>query len=164
MSNIWAHSLLKVKIDTFFLLKENMSHLNHLTAFVLFLFTLSRWISCIFWLVHRVCLWFTRDMNRLFSHHDILKDNLLFLIGLCLCFYFSYHTVLGNRSIVKYYSLEKQIETLSLKNDAILHEKENLHKKVVMMRPGQVDKDLLEEQVRQKLGYRASNEMIILGN
>lgn len=103
-------------------------------------------------------------MNRLFSHHNIIKDNLLFLIGLCLCVYFSYHTLSGNRSIVKFYSLEKQIETLSQKNDDVLAEKENLQKKVVMMRPGQVDKDLLEEQVRLKLGYRASNEMVILGN
>lgn len=103
-------------------------------------------------------------MNKLLSHNNILKENLFFLIGLCLCFYFSYHTVLGNRSVLKYYSLEKQIETMSQKNDDLSYKKENLHKKVAMMRPGTVNKDLLEEQVRLKLGYRAPDEMVIFGN
>ena len=53
---------------------------------------------------------------------------------------------------------------MSQKNDDLSYKKENLHKKVAMMRPGTVNKDLLEEQVRLKLGYRAPDEMVIFGN
>lgn len=35
---------------------------------------------------------------------------------------------------------------------------------MIMMRPGNVDKDLLEEQVRLVLGYRQSDELVFLGN
>lgn len=86
------------------------------------------------------------------------------LLGVCLCFYFCYHAVLGNRSVVKLYSLEKQIETLSQEKTDLTNTKESLHKKVVMMRPGSVNKDLLEERVRKTLGYRDAREIVVLSN
>lgn len=103
-------------------------------------------------------------MNKLISHNTLLRENIVFLIGACLLIYFSYHAVLGNRSLVKDYSLNKQIETLSQKASDLRGEKEQLEKKVVMMRPSSINKDLLEEQVRLTLGYRAKNEIVILDN
>ena len=98
------------------------------------------------------------------SHSHLFRENILSLIGLCLCLYFSYHAILGNRSLVKYYSLEKQIETLSQENTSLVTTKDSLQKKVEMMRPGTVNRDLLEEKVRQTLGYRAPGEVVLLGN
>ena len=103
-------------------------------------------------------------MNKLTAHQQILRENILPLIGICLCLYFSYHAILGNRSIVKLYMLEKQIETMSQENSASAETKESLQKKVSMMRPGTVDKDLLEEQARLVLGYREAEEVVILRN
>ncbi len=98
------------------------------------------------------------------SHHHLFRENILALIGICLCLYFSYHAVLGNRSLVKLYTLEKQIETMSQKNTTLAFTKDSLQKNVVMMRPGSVNKDLLEEQVRLSLGYKRSDEIVILSN
>lgn len=103
-------------------------------------------------------------MNTLISHHHFLRENAIFLLGVCLCFYFSYHALLGHRSIIRLYALEKQIETLSQKKQTIMKEQYSLQKKVVMMRPGSVDKDLLEERVRITLGYRQADEVVILDN
>jgi len=103
-------------------------------------------------------------MNKLISHRRIFRENILFFIGVCLCLYFSYHALLGQRSVVKLHNLEKQIETMSQNNTDVIIEKDSLHKKVVMMRPGSVNKDLLEERVRLTLGYRSSDELVILAN
>ena len=103
-------------------------------------------------------------MNKLFAHSHLFRENIFAMIGVCLCLYFSYHAVLGNRSLIKNYTLEKQIVTLSQENTTLSHTKENLQKKVVMMRPGSVDKDLLEERVRLVLGYRQADEMVFVSN
>ncbi|MCC6597408.1 MAG: septum formation initiator family protein [Alphaproteobacteria bacterium] len=103
-------------------------------------------------------------MNKLLSHSAVLRENLVILIGLCLCVYFAYHTLQGNRSLYRYYTVNKKIEMLSQKNAALESEANALEKKIVMMRPGSVDKDLLEERVRFVLGYRDKNEYTILGN
>jgi cell division protein FtsB len=103
-------------------------------------------------------------MNKLISHSQPFRENILALIGVCLCVYFSYHALLGSRSVVKLYALEKQIETLSQEQRVSAYTKDSLQKKVVMMRPGSVDKDLLEEQVRLILGYRRADEIVFLGN
>ena len=103
-------------------------------------------------------------MNKLMSHSHHFRENIFSLIGVCLCMYFSYHAILGNRSLVKLYSVEKQIETLSQDNTTLAFTKDSLQNKVQMMRPGSVDKDLLEERVRLALGYRSSDELVILSN
>ena len=46
--------------------------------------------------------------------------------------------------------------------DALLGEREKLENKVVMMRPGSINKDLLEERIRSVLGYSYENEIILL--
>ncbi len=97
-------------------------------------------------------------------HSQLFRENILSLIGICLCVYFSYHALLGNRSLVKLYSLETQIETLSQEKTTHTFTKDSLQKKVSMMRPGSVDRDLLEGQARLVLGYRQPEEIVLLGN
>jgi cell division protein FtsB len=100
-------------------------------------------------------------MSVLFKNRFLIRQNLLTLMGLCLCLYFSYHALQGHRSIGTLLSLERQIETLSQKNDILLQEKLEIEQKVAMMRPGSVNKDLLEEQSRLILGYRHKDELAV---
>ncbi len=103
-------------------------------------------------------------MNTLLQNRFIIRQSLITFIGVCLCLYFSFHLVQGNRGVVTLAALESQIETLSQKNTKISEEKERLRQKVVMMRPGTLDGDLLEERVRAVLGYRQKDEFTILSN
>ena len=103
-------------------------------------------------------------MNTLFSHRNILKDHLLPLIGICLCIYFAYHTIQGERSVLRLAAVNGQIETLSQKSDSLTSERMQVEEKVAMMRPGSVDSDLLEERVRLTLGYKHADEYAVLGN
>lgn len=101
-------------------------------------------------------------MKRLIEKRYIVRQNLIAIIGICLSVYFAYHLVAGHRSALRLMSLETQIATQT----DILAEKStqraDLEEKVVMMRPGSIDRDLLEEQVRKTLGYRAAGEKIII--
>ncbi len=58
-------------------------------------------------------------------------------------------------------SLESQISQAFIKQDRLVEERSALEKKVVMMRPGSIDRDLLEERVRFVLGYHKPNEVVL---
>jgi cell division protein FtsB len=103
-------------------------------------------------------------MNKLFSYSSLFRENLLAVIGVCLCVYFIYHAVAGNRSLMRMHSIEYQIETLSKEETELQAQRAALEKKVAMMRPGTVDKDLLEERVRAVLGYQKPHEFTVLSN
>lgn len=103
-------------------------------------------------------------MFRILSLSSVLRENLVVLIGACLCIYFAYHTLQGDRSLFRYYAVSQKIETLEQKNEILQAEGAALEKKIVMMRPGSVDKDLLEERARSVLGYREKDEYTIMGN
>src|SRR5262245_50890563 len=103
-------------------------------------------------------------MNKLFRHQGIVRENLISLIGLCLCLYFAYHAISGNRSLMRMMTLRSQIETLTAERDMLTVERVALEEKVSMMRPGSLNKDLLEERARVVLGYKNENDVVILGN
>lgn len=103
-------------------------------------------------------------MNKLFRHRAIIRENLISLIGMCLCLYFTYHALSGSRSLMQMVTLKSQIETTKQERDILQIERKALEKKVSMMRPGSLDKDLLEERVRVVLGYKDENDLVILRN
>src|SRR5690349_8538073 len=100
-------------------------------------------------------------MNKLLQHRYLVRENLLALIGISLCFYFLYHTVQGERSIIRLASLKQQIATMSHNYDTLVQERTKLEQKVQMMRPGSMNRDLLEERARLELGYQKDDEISI---
>ncbi len=103
-------------------------------------------------------------MKKLIQQRYMIRQNILAVICFCLSIYFAYHLVAGERSYLRLISLESQIEKTQ---DLYAQTKENrqaVEHKVVMMRPGSIDPDLLEEQVRTVLGYTRADEKVILMN
>lgn len=84
------------------------------------------------------------------------------VIGLCLSVYFCYHLIAGQRGYFRLMSLESQVASLSTEYKDLKTEREHIEKRVVMMRPGSIDRDLLEERARHVLGYRHKDELILL--
>jgi len=103
-------------------------------------------------------------MNRVFEHRSWIRDNLIVLIGACLCVYFSYHEVQGNRSFLRLISLDYSIAALTQEQAQITAEHDALEAKVQAMRPGALSRDLLEERARAILGYAGRDEMTLLQN
>ena len=100
-------------------------------------------------------------MNRLLEYRYLVRRNIFMLIGVSLCFYFSYHLVQGERSYLRLISLEKKIEKLSTEYASLKEKRTALEEKVIMLRPDSINKDLLEERVRHVLGFIHPDERIL---
>lgn len=103
-------------------------------------------------------------MKKLIKDRFTFRRNMIAIIGLCLSFYFCYHLIAGQRGYFSLISLESQIETVSAEHEALKTERIGVEKHVIMMRPGSIDRDLLEERARHILGYRHKDELILLHN
>ncbi|HOO51483.1 MAG: septum formation initiator family protein [Chlamydiia bacterium] len=101
-------------------------------------------------------------MKQLLEHKYLVRKNILTIVGIGLCFYFSYHLLLGQRSYVRYLSLQQGISTLESESTLLREERQALESRVSMMRPASINKDLLEERARMVLGFRAQGEKDIL--
>ncbi|MFA7275921.1 MAG: septum formation initiator family protein [Pseudobdellovibrionaceae bacterium] len=101
-------------------------------------------------------------MKKLLEHNELVRKNLLTLIGMGLCMYFSYHLIQGERSYIRYLGLKTSITHLEGEVDGLKNKRETLETRVAMLRPGSIDKDLLEERARFVLGYRFSGEKDII--
>lgn len=103
-------------------------------------------------------------MRKLIENRHILRRNMFVMVGLALTLYFTYHLVAGERGYFKLKLLEHEIAETSQSYDSLKNEREAIETKVVMMRPGSICKDLLEERVRHTLGYSLKDEKILLHN
>jgi len=101
-------------------------------------------------------------MRKLIQKRYILRQNLLAVIGISLSFYFCFHLLAGHRGYFRLMSLENQMTQISKEYETVTAERQKLETKVVMMRPGSINKDLLEERIRSVLGYRYEDEIILL--
>jgi cell division protein FtsB len=101
-------------------------------------------------------------MNKLLQHRTLIRENIIVLIGICLCFYFTYHALQGNRSVIRLLALDHSITVMSQQYEEGKAERIALETKVKAMRPGSISRDLLEERARAVLGYRHPDEMIML--
>ncbi len=103
-------------------------------------------------------------MKRLIEQRYVFRQNLIAVIGVCLSFYFCYHLIAGERSYLRLVSLNRQIETTEKQYTLSSAEREALEQKVVMMRPGSINRDLLEEQSRKVLGFHYKDEKVLIKN
>lgn len=84
------------------------------------------------------------------------------LLCLFMCFYFAWHLFAGERSLVHAMFLKQDIQIAKQDLVLITENREQLEKKVVMMRPESLDQDLLEERIVHVLGYVGPNDKILL--
>ena len=103
-------------------------------------------------------------MVKLLQNHNIFRRNMLAVIGACLSIYFCYHLVAGQRGYFSLLSLSGQVERAQIDYTLLNEKREAIEKRVIMMRPGSIDRDLLEERARHVLGFRHHDELILLQN
>lgn len=103
-------------------------------------------------------------MKRLIEQKYLFRQNVIIVIGVCLSFYFCYHLIGGERSYLRLLSLNNQISTTEKQYAEEKTEREAVEQKVVMMRPGSVNRDLLEEQSRRVLGFHYKDEKVLIKN
>lgn len=83
------------------------------------------------------------------------------LLGLGVTVYFVFHAVEGDRGVLAYLHLQEDVGKISAERVRIARERRNLERDVAALKAPYIDRDLLEERVREVLGYAHEDEVII---
>ena len=80
----------------------------------------------------------------------------------CLAAYFGYHAVQGDRGMLAWHRLEQEISQAGALRDGLVAERRDLERKVSLLRPDNLDPDLLEERARLLLNYGYADDFQLL--
>lgn len=83
------------------------------------------------------------------------------LLGTLLVGYFAYHTVEGDHGIRAWQRLTQDIAEAEVRRDKLRTAETRLERRVSMLRPDSLDRDLLEERARLVLGYVPTDAAVI---
>ena len=76
--------------------------------------------------------------------------------------YFAYHVVQGEHGLISYLKLRTQVAEADALAGELTHERAALERRVALLRPDNLDRDMLEESVRRYLHFVHPNEHVIL--
>jgi cell division protein FtsB len=98
----------------------------------------------------------TRNFQRL-SQKAIAPFMVLSVMG-----YFIYHSIQGDRGLLAWFKLQERFHTVEGQLRQVTFERQELEEKVQALRPESINRDLLDQQVRQQLGYTHPDDVVIL--
>ena len=75
--------------------------------------------------------------------------------------YFVYHGIHGERGLRAHRSFEAEIAALSVRLAGLEADRKALEERVSRFEPSSVDRDLLDEETRQNLGWLHPNDRIL---
>ena len=84
------------------------------------------------------------------------------VLGIALTGYFAYHLVEGDRGLIAWLHLTREIRAENAKLEAVRVQRQALDLKVSNLKPDHLDPDLLDERVRATLNLVAPGETVIM--
>ncbi len=84
------------------------------------------------------------------------------VLGACIVVYFVYHTIQGDRGLRAYVNLGREVDEAATTLAALTSERSELERRVRLLRPDSLDRDLLEERARVMLNAAYSDDLVIL--
>ena len=91
-----------------------------------------------------------------------IKSSGWWLIGAVMIVYFAFHTVNGERGLLRYLFLKREIQQAQKVAAEYNHQKEILEGKVKHLSNGSLDLDLLEERARIVLNLADEDDFVLL--
>lgn len=76
--------------------------------------------------------------------------------------YFAYHSVQGDRGIIAWLQLEQQVEIAQATLEKVSRDRSALEHRARLLRPDNLDPDMLDERTRQVLSLVRPDEIVIL--
>ena len=83
------------------------------------------------------------------------------VIGACLILYFIYHAIHGDRGLIAFWQLNKQITQAENTYLVVSRKRAEIQNKVRLLNPNTLNSDMLEERARFLLGYTNPGEIVI---
>lgn len=81
--------------------------------------------------------------------------------GICAVCYFAFHTVSGERGLVAWRRLQAEVAAAQVDVASIQGEREVLERRVHLLSPSGVDRDMLDEASRRALNFGQPDEAVI---
>jgi cell division protein FtsB len=76
--------------------------------------------------------------------------------------YFGYHAVQGERGLASWLRLTHEVERANVELAAIQREKQTIERRVALLTPTSLDRDMLDERARLVLGRARADEIVFL--
>jgi cell division protein FtsB len=83
------------------------------------------------------------------------------VLGISLCGYFAYHMVEGERGLAAWLRLSQELRQAKATLASAEAERATLERRVNLLRPEHMDRDMLDERARSQLNMAAPNEIVI---
>jgi cell division protein FtsB len=83
------------------------------------------------------------------------------ILGISLCAYFAYHLVQGDRGLTAWMRLNQEVREAKTTLAAVEAERSTLERRVDLLRPDHLDRDMLDERARRQLNLAAPNDIVI---
>jgi cell division protein FtsB len=90
-----------------------------------------------------------------------LRAVMIPLTGAALMAYFAYHAVQGDRGLIAWWKLRYEIEKTDLALADVTAERHALERRVSLLRPESLDRDMLEERARIMLGFVHPQDRVV---
>lgn len=74
--------------------------------------------------------------------------------------YFVFHSIYGSRGIIAYFKLQAELESAHSKLSTLRAERLEIENRAKLLRPGSLDRDMLDEKARNILGIVSPNEQV----
>ncbi|HYE87987.1 MAG TPA: septum formation initiator family protein [Vicinamibacterales bacterium] len=84
------------------------------------------------------------------------------IMGSALVVYIAYNTVQGDRGMIAYWQLTKQVEQAKTLRADLDQQRQRLENRVTLMYPQSLDPDMLDERARFMLGYSRPDEYVVI--
>ena len=80
----------------------------------------------------------------------------------CLLAYFAFHTLQGEHGLLAWQHLKQELTQAKVKEASLAAIRAKIARRVHLLQPEHLDRDLLEERAHAVLGFGARDEVIIL--
>ena len=84
------------------------------------------------------------------------------ILAISLFGYFAYHSVQGDRGLIAWIQLGQQVEIAQATLEKVSRDRSTLEHRARLLRPDNLDPDMLDERARQVLGLTHPDDLIIL--
>ena len=84
------------------------------------------------------------------------------IVGAAICAYFAYHAVQGDRGLIAWLQLSREIAQSEALLADLSAERAALEHRVSLLRPESLDPDMLEEQARTMLNFAGPDDRTLL--
>ena len=84
------------------------------------------------------------------------------VMGLGALAYLGYHLFEGDRGLKASWSVEQRLAKAEAERKALMAERQKIESRVGLLREGSLDRDMLDERLRQMLNLVQANDVVIL--